>query len=41
MTAKQNLIVGKSRRPTISRDGLSISVHIPITCGTKAVANRS
>jgi hypothetical protein len=31
MTAQQNLIVGKSRRPTLSRDGLTISVHIPIT----------
>jgi hypothetical protein len=31
MTAQQNLIVGKSRRPTLSRDGRTISVHIPIT----------
>ncbi|QDM34501.1 hypothetical protein FNL55_26585 [Tardiphaga sp. vice352] len=31
MTAQQNLLVGKSRRPTLSRDGLTISVHIPIT----------
>ena len=31
MTAQQNLIVGKSRRPTLSRDGLTISVHIPLT----------
>ena len=30
MTAQQNLIVGKSRRPTLSRDGRTISVHIPI-----------
>jgi hypothetical protein len=31
MTIQQNLIVGKSRRPTLSRDGRTISVHIPIT----------
>ncbi|QDM19159.1 hypothetical protein [Tardiphaga sp. vice278] len=31
MTAQENLIVGKSRRPTLSRDGRTISVHIPIT----------
>lgn len=31
MTTQQNLIVGKSRRPTLSRDGRTISVHIPIT----------
>jgi hypothetical protein len=31
MTAQQNLIVGQSRRPTLSRDGRTISVHIPIT----------
>ncbi|QDM24196.1 hypothetical protein FIU28_25940 [Tardiphaga sp. vice154] len=31
MTSQQNLVVGKSRRPTLSRDGLTISVHIPIT----------
>ena len=31
MTAQQNLIVGKARRPTLSRDGRTISVHIPIT----------
>jgi hypothetical protein len=31
MTAQQNLVVGKSRRPTLSHDGLTISVHIPIT----------
>ncbi|QDM24172.1 hypothetical protein FIU28_25800 [Tardiphaga sp. vice154] len=31
MTTQQNLIVGKSRRPTLSRDGQTISVHIPIT----------
>jgi hypothetical protein len=31
MTAQQNLIVGKSRCPTLSRDGRTISVHIPIT----------
>ncbi|QDM24131.1 hypothetical protein FIU28_25525 [Tardiphaga sp. vice154] len=31
MTAQQSLIVGKSRRPTLSRDGRTISVHIPIT----------
>jgi hypothetical protein len=31
MTALQNLIVGKTRRPTLSRDGRTISVHIPIT----------
>jgi hypothetical protein len=30
MTIQQNLIVGKSRRPTVSRDGRTISVHIPI-----------
>lgn len=31
MTAQQNLIVGKSRRPLLSRDGQTISIHIPIT----------
>ena len=31
MTTQQNLIVGKSRRPALSRDGRTISVHIPIT----------
>jgi hypothetical protein len=31
MTAQQNLIVGKARRPALSRDGRTISVHIPIT----------
>ena len=31
MTAQQNLIFGKTRRPTLSRDGRTISVHIPIT----------
>jgi hypothetical protein len=31
MTAQQNLIVGKCRRPTLSRDGRTILVHIPIT----------
>lgn len=31
MTAQQNIIVGKARRPTVSRDGRTISVHIPIT----------
>ncbi|MEH2472053.1 hypothetical protein V1281_006760 [Nitrobacteraceae bacterium AZCC 2161] len=31
MTTQQNLLVGKSRRPTLSRDGRTISVHIPIT----------
>jgi hypothetical protein len=31
MTTRQNIIVGKSRRPAISRDGRTISVHIPIT----------
>ena len=31
MTAQQNLMVGKARRPTLSRDGRTISVHIPIT----------
>ncbi len=31
MTAQQSLIVGKSPRPTLSRDGRTISVHIPIT----------
>ena len=31
MTAQHNLIVGKSRRPTVSRDGRTITVHIPIT----------
>ena len=31
MTVQQNLIVGESRRPTLSRDGRTISVHIPIT----------
>ena len=31
MTAQQNLIVGKTRRPTLSRDGRTISIHIPIT----------
>jgi hypothetical protein len=31
MTSQQNLIVGKSRGPTLSRDGRTISVHIPIT----------
>jgi hypothetical protein len=31
MTAQQNIIVGRSRRPTLSRDERTISVHIPIT----------
>jgi hypothetical protein len=31
MTTQQNLVVGKSRRPTLSRDGRTILVHIPIT----------
>lgn len=31
MTTQQNLIVDKSRRPTLSCDGRTISVHIPIT----------
>jgi hypothetical protein len=31
MTTQQNLIVGKSRRPILSRDGRTILVHIPIT----------
>ena len=31
MTAQQNLIVGTARRPTLSHDGRTISVHIPIT----------
>ena len=31
MTSQQNLLVGKSRPPTLSRDGRTISVHIPIT----------
>jgi hypothetical protein len=31
MTAQPNLIVGKSRRPTLSRDGRTISIYIPIT----------
>jgi hypothetical protein len=31
MTAQQNLIIGKSRRPTLTRDGRTICVHIPIT----------
>jgi hypothetical protein len=31
MTTQQNLTVGKSRRPTLSRDSRTISVHIPIT----------
>jgi hypothetical protein len=31
MTAQQNILVGKARRPTLSRDGSTISVHIPIT----------
>ena len=31
MTTQQNLIVGRSRRPVLSRDGRTISVHIPIT----------
>jgi hypothetical protein len=31
MTAKTNLVVGKSRRPTLSKDGRTISVHIPIS----------
>jgi hypothetical protein len=31
MTTQQNLVVGKSRRPILSRDGRTISVHIPIT----------
>ena len=31
MTTQQNLIVGKTRRPVLSRDGRTISVHIPIT----------
>jgi hypothetical protein len=31
MTAQQNLVVGKSRRPTLSKDGRTILVHIPIS----------
>jgi hypothetical protein len=31
MTAQQNLVVGKSQRPTLSTDGWTILVHIPIT----------
>jgi hypothetical protein len=30
MTAQQNLIVGKARRPALSCDGRTILVHIPI-----------
>ncbi|MEH2480634.1 hypothetical protein V1282_003991 [Nitrobacteraceae bacterium AZCC 2146] len=37
MTTQQNLIVGKSRRPTLSRDGRTISVHIPITMRHRGV----
>jgi len=31
MTTQQNLVVGESRRPTLSKDGRTILVHIPIT----------
>jgi hypothetical protein len=31
MTTQQSLVVGKSRCPTLSRDGRTISIHIPIT----------
>ena len=31
MTTQQNLIVGKLGRPILSRDGRTISVHIPIS----------
>jgi hypothetical protein len=31
MTIQQNLIVGRLGRPILSRDGMTISVHIPIS----------
>src|SRR3982074_3329352 len=31
MTTQQNLVVGEPQRPTLSKEGRTISVHIPIT----------
>jgi hypothetical protein len=30
MTSQQNLVIGQFGRPTLSKDGRTISVHIPI-----------